>query len=432
MNKLKTYKLYELKSFLILWAGQSVSSLGSEMTKYALIVWAYTQLGTVSSITWLAVCSYLPSIVFCFAAGALADKWDKKKVMLISDLIAALGTMTVLFLYATESLQLWHLYIVNIIISFMHAFQNPASYVAVSLLAPKDQYTRVSGLQAFSNSLVTIVTPALATTILSFLDLKAVFIIDLVSFVIAFSTLFLFIKIPNINYVDKKEKFIESCGQGIKFLKENKALWRIILFFSFINLLASISGNSIMPALILARTDNNKMILGMVSSAIGVGTLIGSILVTIMKPAEHKTKVIFLSCAISFLLCDILWATGRIAPIWIFAAFSGNLPLPFLSANLTTIMRTKVPIEMQGRVFAARDTFQFITIPIGLALGGMLADYIFEPFMLAASPIQHIFSLLVGTGKGSGMAVIFLITGTIGFIVSMISLKSSIYKELDY
>jgi MFS family permease len=79
MNKLKTYKLYELKSFLILWAGQSVSSLGSEMTKYALIVWAYTQLGTVSSITWLAVCSYLPSIVFCFAAGALADKWDKKE-----------------------------------------------------------------------------------------------------------------------------------------------------------------------------------------------------------------------------------------------------------------------------------------------------------------------------------------------------------------
>ena len=165
----KKNKLYELKSFLILWAGQSISALGSEMTKYALIVWAYTQQGTVSSITWLAVCSYLPSIVFCFAAGTLADKWDKKKVMLVSDSIAALGTMAVLYLYATKSLQLWHLYIINIIISFMHAFQNPASYVAVSLIAPKDQYTRVSGLQAFSNSLVTIVTPALATTMLFFL-----------------------------------------------------------------------------------------------------------------------------------------------------------------------------------------------------------------------------------------------------------------------
>lgn len=428
----KKNKLYELKSFLILWAGQSISALGSEMTKYALIVWAYTQQGTVSSITWLAVCSYLPSIVFCFAAGTLADKWDKKKVMLVSDSIAALGTMAVLYLYATKSLQLWHLYIINIIISFMHAFQNPASYVAVSLIAPKDQYTRVSGLQAFSNSLVTIVTPALATTMLSFFCLEAVFIFDLATFVIAFSTLLLFIKIPKIIYVDKKEKFIISCGQGIRFLKEHKALWKIILFFSFINLLASISGNSIMSALILARTDNNKTILGMVSSAIGIGTLLGSILVTVMKPATHKTKVIFLSCAISFLLCDILWATGQIAPIWIFAAFSGNLPLPFLNANLTTIMRTKVPIEMQGRVFAARDTFQFITIPIGLALGGILADYIFEPFMLTASPVQHVLSLIVGTGKGSGMAVIFLITGIIGFIVNMVSLKDSAYKDLDY
>lgn len=314
----------------------------------------------------------------------------------------------------------------------MHAFQNPASYVAVSLIAPEEQYTRVSGLQAFSNSLVTIVTPAIATTMLSFFSLEAVFIFDLATFVIAFSTLLLFVKIPKINHVDKKEKFIKSCGQGIKFLREYKALWKIILFFSFINLLSSMSGNSIMPALILARTDNNKVILGMVSSAIGIGTLLGSILVTVMKPAKNKSKVIFLSCGLSFLLCDILWAAGKTAPIWIFAAFSGNLPLPFLNANFTTIMRTKVPIAMQGRVFAARDTFQYITIPIGLALGGVLADDIFEPFMLAVSPIQHVLSLIVGTGKGSRMAVIFLITGVIGFIVNMVSLKDSAYKDLDY
>lgn len=157
-----------LRNFLILWSGQAVSSLGSSMTSFALIIWAYQQQGTVMSVSLLAFCSYLPSILFSFLAGAITDRWDKKKIMLVSDSVAACGTLTVLLLYQTGSLAIWHLYAVNFILGFMNAFQIPASTVAVSLLAPKEQYTRVSGLQNFSNSLVTILTPALATAVLSF------------------------------------------------------------------------------------------------------------------------------------------------------------------------------------------------------------------------------------------------------------------------
>lgn len=423
----------ELKSFLILWGSQTVSSFGTAMTNFALIIWAYKQQGTVSSITLLSVCSYLPSILFCFLAGALADRWNKKKIMLICDLIAALGTLAVFILYSTEGLRVWHLYVINFTLSFMNAFQNPASYVAVSLITPKEHFIRVSGLQAFSNSLVTIITPALATAVLAFGGLRVVLLIDLISFAIAFTLLLFFIKIPSVSSGgDKKhESFLKNCLEGLNFLREHIPIWKMILFFSFINLLASIAGNGIMPAMILARTGDNQVALGIVSSSIGLGALAGSILVTVVKPFKSRTKVIFLSCAVSFLLCDILWAVGQNLAIWVFAAFAGNLPLPFLSANLTTIMRTKVPIEMQGRVFSARDTFQYITIPIGLFLGGYLADNIFEPFMLNTSLLQQMLSKLVGTGRGSGMAVIYLITGTIGFLVSLRSAKDKIYKSLD-
>jgi len=290
-------------------------------------------------------------------------------------------------------------------------------------------------LQGFSSSLVTILTPAFATTILAFSGIQTVFIIDLITFIIAFITLLFFIKIPVVNATvsQKKESFFKGCTEGLTFLRTHKPIWRIILFFAFINLISSMSGenNSILPAMILARTNQNQIALGMVTSAIGMGALIGSILVTIAKPARSRTKVIFISCALSFLLCSVPLAIGRNVIIWVIAGFSGYLPLPFLSANLTTIMRTKVPLEMQGRVFAARDTFQFITIPIGLFLGGFLSDYICEPFMLHASPIQHMFSIVVGTGKGSGMAVIFLITGIAGFLASLLCLKNPIYKSLD-
>ncbi len=425
--------LSELWSFLILWSSQAVSSLGTATTNFALIIWVYEQQGTASSITLLAVCSYLPSILFCFAAGTLADRWDKKKVMLVSDLIAALGTMTIFFLYGTENLRIWHLYGINFTLSFMNAFQNPAAYVAQTLIVPKKHYVRASGLQALSNSLVTILTPAIATAILSFGGLQTVLIVDLLSFAVAFITLLFFIRIPAVvvSVNEKKEPFFKSCVAGLNFLKEHTPIWKIILFFSFINLLASMGGNGIMPALILARTNKNQITLGKVSSAVGIGALVGSVLVTSAKPAKSRIKVIFLSCAISFLLCDVLWAIGQNVAIWVFAAFAGNLPLPFLNANLTTIMRTKVPIEMQGRVFSTRDTFQNITIPIGLFLGGVFADHIFEPFMLTVSPVQQVLSSIVGAGKGSGMAVMFLITGIVGCTASLLSLKNPIYKDLD-
>ena len=229
MKQLNT--LAELRIFLIFWGSQAASSLGTAMTNFALILWAYRQHGTASSITSLAVCSTLPSIVFCFVAGTLADQWNKKKVILVTDLIAALGTVTVYLLYRTASLQIWHLYVINFMLSFMNAFQNPAIYVAESLIIPKQHYVRASGIQTLSNSLITILTPALATAILGLGGIQTVLIIDLLSFAVAFFPLLLFIKIPTVavNTSQQRESFLKSCQTGIGFLREHNAIWKMIL-----------------------------------------------------------------------------------------------------------------------------------------------------------------------------------------------------------
>ncbi len=423
----------DLRDFLILWSSQAVSSLGTAMTNYALIIWTYSQKGTASSITLLSLFSYLPSILFCFAAGTLADRWNKKNIMLLSDTVAALGTVTIFVLYNTNSLQIWHLYGINFLLSFMNAFQDPAAYVAESLLIPKQYYIKASGLQALSNSLITVMTPALATAVLAFGGIQTVFSIDLITFGIAFTALLFFIQIPSVpNNAKVKEPFLEGCFVGLNFLRKNKPLLHLVFFFSFINLLTFVGGGgSLVSAMILARTNQNQTILGVVSSAIGIGTLVGSILVTLAKPSNRRTKVVFIACGISFLLCDVLLGLGRNTAIWMFAAFSGNLPVPFINANLTSIMRTKVPVEMQGRVISARNTLQHCTIPLGLFLGGFLADRVFEPFMLNPSPAQQFLSFWVGTGKGSGIAVMFLITGFVGGISSLFCLSNKTYQELD-
>ncbi|MDO4356337.1 MAG: MFS transporter [Clostridia bacterium] len=429
----KFHSFREMKSFLLLWLGQSVSTLGSSLTSYALILWVYEKNGSASSIAMLSFFTYLPSILFCFFAGALADRWDKKRLMLAADSVAALGTLSVLILHGMNALQIGHLYAVNFVISLMNAFQNPAANVVVSLLTPKEQYARANGLQSLSNSAVTLLTPALATALSAFGGLRTVLIVDLITFAFAFLTLALLIPVPKLApAIDAAGRSVwRECGEGMRFLREHRVLLRVILFFAWINLLAYLASCSLLPALILSRTGGNEAILGAVSTAMGVGTLLGSVAVTMMRPAKRRGRVIFLSCGLSFLIGDLMLAVTRGVPAWIAAMLLGNFPLPFLNANLTAIMREQVPIDMQGRVFSARDTLQFFTIPLGLLLGGQLADRVFEPMMAGTSPLAQALQCAVGAGAGSGVAVMFLITGLLGALTSFAALFSARFRALD-
>lgn len=407
------------------------------MTGYALLIWVYKQKASVMSVALLAVCSYLPSIIFSFFAGVFVDRWDKKKIMLICDTISAIGILILFILMTLGKLSIWHIYIINIVMSLMNSFQVPAFTVAVSEMVLKENYLRISGLQSMSSSLITILTPTFATAILALTNIQVIMVIDLFTFSIAFFALAFFIKIPKrVSTIDSKvNKYFEDCLLGFRFLKEHSALMKLILFFTFINLIAFIGGGGItttVTSMILARTNQNEIILGMFSSAVGIGTLIASVCVTLMKPPQSKTKLIFIACAASFFLSDVLLGVGQTTWIWIFAGLAGNLPLPLLNANLEVIMRTHIPIEMQGRVFSTRNTLQYCTIPIGYFLSGLLADYIFEPFMKVDSTLQYVFVKIVGEGNGSGIAVMLLFTGIIGTIVSLYGLKIKCFRQLDY
>lgn len=167
---------------------------------------------------------------FRFIAGTLADRWNKKRIMLLTDLAAACGTITVLVLYSFSILRIWHLYVINCLLSFMNAFQTPASFVATSLLVPREHYTRVSGLQSFSGSVVSILAPALGSCLLAFGGMTMVLVCDLVSFSVAFFVLLFFIRIPEIEHTEEKnrESFLRSCLDGIHYLWEHTALLPLI------------------------------------------------------------------------------------------------------------------------------------------------------------------------------------------------------------
>ncbi len=421
-----------LKFFLFFWGGQAVSSLGSAMTAYVLIVWAYEKQGTAMSAALLAVCASLPPIFLGFFAGAAADRWNKRTILLVCNVAAAAGTLAALIFFCSGRLELWHLYAINLGIGLVNTFQIPAASVAVSQLAPPEQYTRVGGLQSFSDSLITLFAPAAATVLFAFAGLQAVLIFDLTTFGFDFLVLCRMIRIPDCPRIgEKQEPFFAASLSGLRFLKRHRAIFGLILFFAFANFLDCLSARNLTAPMILARTENNTFLAGMVSSAVGIGSLLGSIVVTLVRPPKGRVRVILLSCALSFGLADLSLAMGRVPTVWIVGTVIGYFCLPWIDANMMTIFRDRIPLDMQGRVFSTRQTLQYFTVPLGYFLGGFFADRVFGPLMESASLVKQALAFLVGSGKGSGMAVLFLLTGFAGMVGGLLALAVPNRCELD-
>lgn len=421
-----------LSTFLFLWATQAFSALGSSMTSFALIIWSYQQEGTAMTTSLLSVCSYAPYVLLSIFAGALSDRWDKKKTMLICDTGAVLTTICVFILLLNGRLEVWHLYVLNTINGLMNAFQNPASTTAVTLIVPKEQFHRISGLQSFSNSLVTILTPIIATAILAFGGITTVIIIDLASFAIAFVSLGFFIKIPHtgLEQSEKQEGVWKTAMDGLRYLRQNRGILNLILFMAVINLVAS-TYDAVLPPMLLSRNGGSTTALGLVNTFTGLANVAGSILVSLLPQPRSKVRVIFNAITLSMATENLLLAVGRSVPVWSIGAVLGWIAIPFLNANMNTIFRSKIPVEMQGRVYSCRNTLQFFTIPLGFLIGGALNDYVFEPLMATPSTLQQALSVLVGTGKGSGAAVLFLVLAFVGTAVCLIFRRDRRIWALD-
>ena len=412
----------EIKSYLLLWGTQSFSGLGSAMTSYALVIWSYTQKGSALITALLMVSSYAPYVLFSIFAGALSDKWNKKAVMLVCDTAAALTTVVMLILMRTDTLQIWHLYVINGINGLMNSVQQPASEVAVTRLLPRKYYQRVGGMRYLARSLNSILTPIIATAVLGLAGMDAVVAFDLFTFTAAFLTLALAIKIPEEEETQEKEGVLTAAREGLGYLKRERGILGLILFLAAINLVASLY-EAALPAMILSREGGSEKALGMVNAVIGAATLAGSILASFMKTPKSRVRVICNSLLFSMCTENFLLAFGRTPVVWCVGGFLGWIAIPLMNTNLDAIMRLRVPDKMQGRVYAVRNSLQFFTIPLGYFLGGFLVDLVFEP-MMASQARDSILAKVFGMGKGSGAAFFFFVIAFLGIAVCLFFRKN--------
>ncbi len=429
MNKTEN-KMY---NFMIFFISQTVSELGTSMTGFATVIWMYSNSGQVMSSSLLAICSTVPYLIVSLLGGVVVDKMNKKKIMLICDSIAAAGSVILLGCYILGYLQLWVLCLVNIINGFMNAFQNPASQVTVALLVEQKDYARIGGIQSTMGALVGIFQPILATTILNVLGLQWILIVDLCTFVFAFLVLLFVVQIPDEIASDSQSSFSEiwnGLKEGIDFISGNRPILMLLIMYCILEFIGAISFDGMFTPLLLARTNNNETIVGIVSSFMAIGCIVASVILSMMEQPKKKLPIMYFGSYMC-LIGITLFGMGRSLVWWCIVVFIGCFGSPIYHTYQTIIIREKVDASMQGRVFSLQGMITQALTPLGFLGGGMLADYIFEPLMKKMFLGKNIITFFVGRQNGSGIGLIFVIAGLVGIAALTILKCNPAIKELE-
>jgi MFS transporter, DHA3 family, macrolide efflux protein len=412
-----------MRSFLTIWFGQVCSLFGTHMTRFALLIWAYQLTGQATTMALLGVFSFGSLMIASPVAGYWIDKLDRRMVMLWADMAAGIVILLTLLLVLMGHLELWHLYLGQAVIGGLEAFQSTAYTAASSVLIPKEQYGRANGLRYLALSIAEIAAPIFGAMVLLSLKIEGVLLLNVITFLL--SVLFLMlVDVPNpIGEEDESEE--SGVWQELKlawdYIAHREGLMALLTFGIIAEVLASVAYMSIFPAMILARSGGDEYSLSLVQAAVGVGGVLGSILMSISGGPKRKVHGVLGLAAISYLFGDVFFAIGQNTLVWVFAAVATALFFPFMVGCELSIWQEKVPAHLQGRVINLQNMFKYLALVLSYLAGGLLADMVFEPAMAAhGNWLADSFGSIVGIGAGSGMAMMFLITGTLGILAGIL------------
>lgn len=420
-------------AFTIIWLGQFVSYIGTGMTRFATTVWAYEQTGQASALALVGFFSFAPLIIMTPFAGALVDRWNRKLVMVLSDLGAGLSTIALVILYLTGNLQIWHLAVAGAFAGIFESFQFPAFSASISMMLKKEQYARANGMLSLAEAASGIIAPILAGVLLAYVGLGGIMAIDVATFLVGVGAV-LIVTIPqparSREGAEGRGSLLSESAFGFWYILRRSSLLGLQLCFLVSNLLASI-GFVVQPAMILARTGNNEALLGTVQSAMGVGGVVGGLAMSTWGGPKRRIHGLLLGFIGASLLGEFVVGIGQGLPVWLVGAFFLSFFLPFINGSNQAIWQAKVAPDVQGRVFAARRLIAQVAGPIGILLGGILADRVFEPLMMAPEGAARIFVPLVGSGPGAGMGLMLAIAGLLGALVGVAGYLIPVVRDAE-
>jgi len=409
-----------MRTLLTIWIGQFASLLGSEMTNFAITIWAWEVSDRATALSFILVAQQIPRLLISPFAGIICDRFSRKQLMLLGDFVAGLSTIVLLVLFLSDRLEIWHLYISGAINGLFGYIQALAYSASMSLMVAKQHYARAAALQSLQISGGYVLAPALAGSIYAIAGLGSILAIDLGTFVVAILTLSLVsIPQPNSSETDltPTSPKLQQLTFGLRYLWTRPSLLALLSFFLINNFIDSLNF-AILPAMVLARSGNDATIVGTLYAFFGAGGAIGGLTISIWGGPKRRIHGV--------LTGNIIWKFGLVVlalaqrtSVKMGTAFVSGFCSPFPSSSSQAIWMAAVEPEVQGRVFATRFFLGQLAAPLGAAIAGPLADRVFEPAMQPGGTLASILGSIFGTGQGAGMALQMTLVSICGAIVAL-------------
>ncbi|HWI60823.1 MAG TPA: MFS transporter [Symbiobacteriaceae bacterium] len=396
-----------MKQFLLVWVGQLVSLVGSGLTTFALGVTTYQNTGSVTGYALTILCGYLPGILLAPLAGALVDRWERRRTMLAANGALALNVAVLLVLISFDRLAVWHIYASVAVNSAINTFHWSAYTASVALLVPKQHHGRVNGLVQLAQAAVQVLSPVTAALLIPLTGVRGVVLIDLLTFAASFAALTL------VRFPDHRAEaasgaaVLQEAWRGFTFVTGRPGLVRLMLTFAAANLLVGIV--SVLATPLILRISSQQA-LGMVMSIGGSGALAGGLVMSAWGGPRRRVDGVL---GFLFLAGFAVMVAGLRAspPLFAVAAFAFFFTVPIVAGSANAIWQVKVPIHLQGRVFALVRMALQISFPFAALLAGPLADRVFEPLMAEGGALAPLLGGLLGTGPGRGIGLLFMLMG---------------------
>ncbi|MBG9943792.1 MFS transporter [Brevibacillus formosus] len=415
------------RRFLIIWSGQLFSAIGSGLTAFALGVFVFQQTHSTMSYSFTILFSFLPSFLLLPFSGVLADRFDRKKMMIIGDLGSIAGILFILLVMLSGRMELWHIYLGVGISSISAAILNPAFKAAVSDLVSEEMYSQASGLIQLASSAQYLISPLVAGFLLSAFDIQLVLFIDMITFLLAVGAVLMIMKHEATPRKYERQSFFREMSEAFRYLLSKKGVFSFVLLMSvvcfYIGLLQSLFG-----PMMLAFTDSKT--LGLALSVSASGMLVSSLLIGLF--GMGKSKVFMLS--FSLVLAGLFYALmGVFTSVWLIMIFGFLffITLPFVNTSLEVLIRTNVENERQGRVWSMITAISQIGFVLAFGSAGFLADHVFNPLFDPDRLLGQTVGQIIGTGSGRGIGFLFILSGVLVAILGIVIGRVRKIRDLE-
>ncbi len=369
-----------MRKFIPIWSAQIFSLLGSGLVQFALVWWITQKTGSAVLLTTATLVGVLPDVLLAPFAGALVDRWNRRKVMIFADAIIALFTLSLAILFALDLVQVWHIFVVIALRSVGGNFHWPAMQASTSLMVPEKHFSRIAGINQAIRGSLNIVAPPLGALLMTLLKFHLVIGIDVLTAMIAITPL-LFIRIPQPVRTDAGQILtprilFKDMGEGFRYLKTWKGLLYLLLIAAMLNFLLSPAG-TLSPLMVTEYFQKGVWELSLLDSIVGVGVVAGGLLLGVW--GGFKSKIVTsLSGVIGLGLGVFLFGIVPSNMFWLAVVAMGLLGFmnPMANGPLQAIMQSRVPAAMQGRVMGVTSSLCSAMMPLSMIIAAPVAEYL--------------------------------------------------------